>query len=198
MKHSLRLALMAAPIVIGLGFVNCAEAKPAGKSSTGSVSVTATVNYVLDNYATPGSMAPPTPDAADINTALVEPTNAGQTIIITPTTNSFGVYSNGGSTPLYITAVNTTGTGTPTATPELLGAENKVAIPYHINYTPCGTAQTAVDLTTCTGAIGCPLTSSLSQCKAQLGSVTYSYDIPTDVFADDYQGATDLTYSIGM
>ena len=199
MKNGLRLALLAAPIVIGIGFVNCAEAKPAGKTSNASVSVTATVNYVLDNYASPGTMAPPSPDADAINTALVDPNNAGQTVVITPTTNTFGVYSNGGTTPLYVTAVNTVGAGAATSTAELQGTTNtSTVVPYHINYTPCGIGQSAVDLTTCTGATGCPLTSSLSQCKALLGTVTYSYEIPDNVYADDYEGATALTYSIGM
>jgi hypothetical protein len=202
MKNGLRLALMATPIVIGLGFVNCAEAKPAGKTSTGSMSVTATMNYTLDNYASPGNMTPPEPTADAINAALANPANAGKTVTLGPSPNSFKLYSNVGTVPLQIVAVNTMGSsGTSTNTAQLQGSANPTeVIKYHINYTPCNGGM-PIDLAGCTAATGCTLNSKQSECasaQAPNGTVNYTYEFPADVLADDYQGGTSLTYSIGM
>lgn len=199
MKRSVQVSLVGPVVLAGLIFSGAAEAKPAGVSKNSTVTVTAEVPYVLDNYASPGNMAPPVPVQADVNAALSNPDNAGQTVVITPTSNTFSVYSNGGGTPLYIQAANTTGAGgTSTSTAKLTGTDNtNVSVPYHINYTPCG-ASSPTDLTTCQSSTSCPFTTTLASCKTTAGTVTYSYAVPNDVVADEYNGATALTYSIGL
>ncbi len=199
-------------ITVGSGLLisfNVAQALTPLTQSTTPVQITASVDYMLANINS-ASLDVPAPVTTGIPAMLSAPANFGQDGVI-PAGQSpqpFSLYSNAG-TPIYIQATNTSGaanvTTSPT-TPMLSGsATNTTEIKYAINYTPCGGAAVINLANQCGNSStglqgGCAIPSSNSSfatCSTSNGSISYTYDIPKTVNADDYSGKTTLTYRVG-
>jgi hypothetical protein len=172
----------------------------------GTVAVGGSVAFAVTNLSGNYLLAPSPPSASDVNTALSGGTAGTPSSALA--TQSFSLSYNGSpGTALQVTVNNTANNVATLATsPELKGAAagNTTAIPYAINYTPCG-SSTVYNLanqcnTTGGGINGCAIpyaNSNKTICTGQNGSLSFTVTPQADMPADTYTGSTELIYSLG-
>ena len=204
-KPKLVFKLSMALSIALLGMSENLEATP--YSTTGAVSLNATVAYVISNASGTNSMALPAPSASAISAALTN--DAGQNPVpITPAEPEYSVYTNA-ATPISMTLTTTSASGQSEGTlTQLTGATstNTTVVPYDIVYTPCASG-TPIHLANCTSSTppsSCqiqPGNGSRASCTtgsgAAPGSIVYELNIPTQVYGDSYSATSTVTFSVG-